>query len=276
MGQPPMAPFTGGVAATVQAYLAAGELGRAIELGQQQLAWAERSGQYSNAAPLALVLAQAVGHIGQYRWSQSLAARARRLSDQLGKRRAASWAAVYWALATAELGHESQALSTLSRTLAQWEGESDVANGAPGLATAQSLAAGVWLAASSPDRLDRAWELAEAALNSAQANGPQWVAMISLAYLATVHLRLGERARALTQSNRGIALMEVTGQAAGYEPLLYFTHAQALRVQGDGRAVWFWQRARQIVACRALSLNVRAMRRSYLHHVPLNQAIGRH
>jgi tetratricopeptide (TPR) repeat protein len=265
-----------GVGATVQAYLVAGELGRAIELGQQQLARAERSGQSLEVAPLALVLAQAAGHVGQYQWSQNLADQARQLYDQAGKRGRAGWAAIYWAIATVELGHEPQALSTLSQTLSQWDRDSDVVDGVSDLAAAQCLAAGVWLDGSTPDGLDQAWDLAQAALKSAQRSELDWVAMVSLAYLATVHLRLGERARALTLSNRGMDLMQMTGQAAGHEPLLYFTHAQALRVQGDSRAVWYWQRARQTVACRALSLIDRRMRHSYLHNVRLNQAIGRH
>lgn len=220
-------------------------------------------------AQIQLIQARTLVVLGDYEAGHERALAALRLYEQAGEPAGELWSGVYLALARAGVGRIQDAIEQIEEVLDSGQVQGLVHD----LDTVRCVTAGIWLNQAGPDALNRARQLANQAMASTSSGQNDWARRVSLAYLAKIHLRQGERSRALIKSHEAVKSLESAQQATGDELLIYFTHANVLRALGDDRAIIYLELARQFLARRCCALALRKYRRSYLYGVPLHRAI---
>ncbi len=247
----------------------AGRLGDSLAQGERLLSLARAQGISSLERSLLRALSGVRCEIGEYETARALAQESLRSCRAAGYRYGEMRALACSALADAGLGFADDAILGLQKAIAMSEGMGAWQEAA----TFQNQATKVLLSKTGNPPLDRAREIAEASLLTARAHNFQRAEMLALAYLSQISLRQGDTDAARQLSTQAVRLLEAAGHANGYEPLIWFAHACALRALGVSDADGYLARARALLARRACSLPDRALRRKFLRNVPLHRAI---
>ncbi len=249
----------------------AGDLGGAIELGEQMLEYGRQRGiEKPLIRSVQRALSRVYCEIGEYEHAFALAKESLRVSRLSNYRYGEMRALACLAASDAGMGNLADALTQFRRAAdlcAQFDSKTDAL--AIKLATARAL---VWFG--SLEQASHAEALLQETISESRSLGAADSEGLARSYLSQIHLSMTRQPEALQESHKAIEIFEEASLKNFLpEPFVYFYHYLVLRETGDENAASFLRRARDLLCQRAATLPPR-LRKSYLRRVPIHREIA--
>jgi tetratricopeptide (TPR) repeat protein len=250
----------------------AGDLGGAIELGEQMLEYGRQRGiEKPLIRSVQRALSRVYCEVGEYEHAFELAQESLRVSRLSNYRYGEMRALVCLASSDAGMGNLADALTQFRRAAdlcAQFDSKTDAL--AIKLAMARAL---LWFGRS--EQASHAEAFLQEIISESRSLGAGDSEGLARSYLSQVHLLAKRLPEALQESQNAIEIFEDASRKNFLpEPFVYFYHYLVLQQARDGTTASFLGRARDLLCQRAATLPPR-LRKSYLRRVPVHRAIAR-
>jgi predicted ATPase len=247
-------------------YRALGNYQKALEAYNQSLVLAEEIGDEQRRGVVLSDLGDLYGHLGDYERSLQYAKEAHAILKSVRDPENLAQNLMITGRAHQGMRQLPQALKSFQRGLVMFERLHDVRGACHALDEIGAIELEL-------SRARHALQTYQLALSRLQGLGTRDLEIECLMGMSYAYLRLGQKARALTFSQRAIELLETSGEYA-YHQRVCFVHHLALQANDHhAKAKKYLQKAHEELLRRAQSIRDRALRESFLSRVGRNREI---